>query len=70
MTEKNVITCRYLKQFYRKIMSVQANQISQKLFNTRVICKFQKGNKQTFQNMNAQILNKKMAQSINKGASE
>jgi hypothetical protein len=51
-------------------MSVQANQISQKLFNIRVICKFQQGNKQTFQNMNAQILNKKMAQSINKGASE
>jgi hypothetical protein len=70
MTEKNVITCRYLKWFYRKKMSVQANQISERLFKTRVLSKFQTGNKQTFQNMNAQISNKKMAQSINKGASE
>jgi hypothetical protein len=47
-------------------MSVQANQI----FKTRVFSKFQTGNKQAFQKMNAQISNNKMAQSINKGASE
>jgi hypothetical protein len=54
----------------KKIMSVQADQSNKKLFKTRVFSKFQTGNKKAFQNMNAQILNKKMAQSINKGASE
>jgi hypothetical protein len=56
--------------FLTEKMSVQANQISKRLFRTRVLGKFQKGNKQTIPNMNAQISNKKIAQSINKGASE
>jgi hypothetical protein len=56
--------------FLTEKMSVQANQISKRLSKTRVVSKFQKGNNQSFHNMNAQILINKMAQSINKGASK